>query len=151
MTPEAKIAYLNAHKPAFLDFLGGRVVGLSDCSCEFAFHVPLSYCHSGNIVQGGFVTAMLDAAMAHAVFGCDPGVTRLSSLEISTRYEGVTPGDEPLRVIGRIRKITRTIAFLDGEIVNAKGELCATAHSVAKISRRDAAAGSTGESRTSAD
>lgn len=135
MTPETKIAYLNEHKPVFLDFLGGRVVGLSDRSCEFAFHVPLSYCHSGNIVQGGFVTAMLDAAMAHAVFGCDPSVTRLSSLEISTRYEGVTPGDEPLRVIGRIRKITRSIAFLDGEIINAQGELCATAHSVAKISR----------------
>jgi len=135
MTPDEKIAYLNEHKPAFLDFLGGHVVGLSERSCEFGFHVPLSYCHSGNIVQGGFVTAMLDAAMAHAVFGCDQSVTKLSSLEISTRYEGVTPGDEPLRVIGRIRKLTRSVAFLDGELFNEAGELCATAHSVAKISR----------------
>ncbi len=135
MTPEEKIAYLNEHKPAFLEFLGGRVVALSERSCEFGFHVPLSYCHSGNIVQGGFVTAMLDAAMAHAVFGCDQSVTKLSSLEISTRYEGVTPGDEPLRVIGRIRKLTRSIAFLDGELFNGAGELCASAHSVAKISR----------------
>ncbi len=139
MTPEAKIAYLNKHKPAFLDFLGGRVVALDTNSCEFTFHVPLSYCHSGNVVQGGFVTAMLDAAMAHAVFGCDPTVTKLSSLEISTRYEGVTPGDEPLRVIGRIQKLTRSIAVLEGEIFTAAGERCAAAHSTAKIGRSSGA------------
>ena len=29
---------------------------------QFLFTVPLEYCHSGDVVQGGFVTAMLDAA-----------------------------------------------------------------------------------------
>lgn len=134
------VARLNAHKPGFLNFLGGNIIDLDlDArTCTFEFTVPLDYCHSGNIVQGGFVTAMLDAAMAHAVFGCDQSVVRLSSLEISTRYEDATRGEEPLTVTGRIRKATRSIAFLDGEIVNAAGGLCATAHSVAKIARSDA-------------
>lgn len=133
-----RIAQLNAHKPGFLNMLGGNIVALDPESgtCTFEFTVPLSFCHSGNVVQGGFVTAMLDAAMAHAVFGCDDTVTRLSSLEISTRYESVCFGETALSVQGRIRKLTRSIAFLDGEILDANGNVCATAHSVAKISRQ---------------
>lgn len=137
MTEAERIVHLNTHKPEFLKLLGGEITGLDTAAgtCTFTFTVPFTYCHSGNIVQGGFVTAMLDAAMAHAVFGCDDSVARLSSLEISTRYEDATRGGEALTVTGRIRKLTRSIAFLDGEIVNARGTICATAHSVAKISR----------------
>ena len=131
------IATLNEQKPPFLNFLGGSIVDVDNekQTCVFEFCVPLDYCHSGNVVQGGFVTAMLDAAMAHAVFGLDPTITRLSSLEISTRYEDATRGEHVLTVTGRIRKMTRSIAFLDAEIHNAEGNLTATAHSVAKISR----------------
>lgn len=137
MNKEQRIAMLNQHKPTFLNLLGGVIVDvdLEAGTCHFEFMVPLTYCHSGNIVQGGFVTAMLDAAMAHAVFACDETVARLSSLEISTRYEDATRGEDRLSVIGRIRKMTRSVAFLDGEILNSAGNVCATAHSVAKISR----------------
>lgn len=137
MNPAHTIAMLNENKPAFLNFLGGKIVALDPKAqtCTFAFCVPLDYCHSGDVVQGGFVTAMLDAAMAHAVFGIDATVTRLSSLEISTRYESTTRGQQPLTVTGRIRKLTRSIAFLDAEIHDEVGNLTATAHSVAKIAR----------------
>jgi len=137
LTSAERITMLNQHKPGFLNLLGGHIVSLDSeqGTCTFEFKVPLEYCHSGNIVQGGFVTAMLDAAMAHAVFGCHPSIARLSSMEISTRYEDATRGEEKLTVIGRIRKLTRSIAFLDGEIFNQQGHICATAHSVAKISR----------------
>ncbi len=138
MNQSEVIARLNEHKPAFLDLLGGTVVNIDQEQriCVFEFTVPLDYCHSGNIVQGGFVTAMLDAAMAHAVFGLDPTVTRLSSLEISTRFEDATQGLQPLTVTGRIRKLTHSIAFLDADIHTSAGSLTATAHSVAKVSRK---------------
>ena len=131
------VAQLNEYRPPFIDLLGGRVVAANsaDRSCTFEFRVPLEYCHSGNVVQGGFVTAMLDASMAHAVFGCDPSITRLSSLEISTRYESVTRGDVPLRVEGRIRKLTRTVAFLEAELMDEDGQVLASASSVAKVGR----------------
>lgn len=137
MANDELIAALNARKPGFLERLGGTIIDVDENvqSCTFRFVVPLDFCHSVNIVQGGFVTAMLDAAMAHAVFACDRTVTRLSSLEISTRYEDATRGEEELTVTGRIRKMTRSIAFLDGEILGPKGTVCATAHSVAKIGR----------------
>jgi uncharacterized protein (TIGR00369 family) len=139
MDPAQAIAVLNKQKPVFLNFLGGKIVALDpeSRSCTFEFCVPLDYCHSGNIVQGGFVTAMLDAAMAHAIFGIDSSITRLSSLEISTRYESATFGEQTLTVTGRIRKVTRSIVFLDGEIRDEQGNLTATAQSTAKIARSD--------------
>ena len=82
------------------------------------------------------MTAMLDAAMSHAIFGCTPDIERLSSLEITTRYESVTRGKDSLTVTGRIRRMTRTIAFLEGDIKSETGEVLAVAHSVAKIGRK---------------
>lgn len=128
---------LNEHRLPFITLLGGRVIEAStvDGSCTFEFCVPSDYCHSGNVVQGGFVAAMLDAAMAHAVFACDDAITRLSTLEISTRYESVTRGNVPLRVEGRIRKLTRSIAFLEADIRGQDGEVLACASSTAKVAR----------------
>lgn len=139
MNPAQAIAVLNEQKPVFLNFLGGKIIALDPeaRTCTFEFCVPLDYCHSGNVVQGGFVTAMLDAAMAHAIFGIDSSITRLSSLEISTRYESATCGEQILTVTGRIRKVTRSIVFLDGEIRDEQGNLTATAQSTAKIARSD--------------
>jgi acyl-coenzyme A thioesterase PaaI-like protein len=98
--------------------------------------VPLEYCHSGDIVQGGFVTAMLDAAMSHAAFGTDRTITGLASLDISTQYLGICRGNQPLRVSGWIKQATHRTAFFEGHIVSPDGSLVATAQSVAKVSRQ---------------
>jgi len=67
----ARIESLNARAPGFIKLLGGKITAL-DVEAQkavFEFTVPLDFCHSGDVVQGGFVTAMLDAAMSHALFG----------------------------------------------------------------------------------
>jgi acyl-coenzyme A thioesterase PaaI-like protein len=132
------VTRLNNHHLEFIKLLGGQVVAVDPeaRSCTFTFNVSLDFCHSGNIVQGGFVSAMLDAAMSHAVFGCAPDVERLSSLEITTRYESVTRGESVLTVTGWIRRMTRTIAFLEADVKSESGEILAVAHSVAKIGRK---------------
>ena len=132
------LAVLNSHSPDFVKLLGGEIIAadVEARSCTFSFCVPLNFCHSGNIVQGGFVTAMLDAAMSHAVFSCDPTIERLSSLEITTRYESVTRGESALTVTGWARRMTRTIVLLEADIKSESGEVLAVAHSVAKISRK---------------
>ena len=70
---QARIEQLNAMAPDFIKLLGGSIIELDMDSQRaiFTFTVPLDYCHSGDVVQGGFVTAMLDAAMSHALFGTD--------------------------------------------------------------------------------
>ena len=132
------VARLNSHQLTFIKLLAGKVVAadVDARSCTFNFCVPLDFCHSGNVLQGGFVSAILDAAMSHAVFACDPTVERLSSLEITTRYESVTRGESSLTVTGWIRRMTKTIAFLEADIKSESGEILAIAHSVAKIGRK---------------
>lgn len=130
------IARLNANAPGFIKMLGGGVcsVDLEEQSCSMSFEITEAFCHSGDIVQGGFVTAMLDAAMSHAVFGVDDSVAALSSLEIKTSYLDATRAGK-LVATGRVRKLGYKTAFLEGELRNAEGTLTATSSSVAKVTR----------------
>lgn len=134
---ERSIERINAGLPGFVHMLGGRVAEAGSDSLTMKFDVGLQFCHSGDIVQGGFITAMLDAAMSHAVFFLDDTVVGLSSLEISTRYLEVTRAGA-LTAVGRIVRLSYKTAFLDGQLFSADGRLLATTHSVAKLTRRPA-------------
>lgn len=82
---------------------------------------------------------MLDAAMSHAVFAHlgSEGVVALSSYEVTTRYHAITRGDQgPVFAKGWIRQATYKTAFLESELLDADGNLLATAQSVAKIVRQ---------------
>ena len=135
---QARIEQLNAMAPDFIKLLGGSIIELSMYSqCAiFTFTVPLDYCHSGDVVQGGFVTAMLDAAMSHALFGTDDTISGVASLDIATQFIGVCRGKQPLRVTGRVKKAAFKTAFLEADIEDKTGTLVATAQSVAKLSRQ---------------
>jgi uncharacterized protein (TIGR00369 family) len=92
------------------------------------------FCHSIDIVQGGFVTAMLDAVMSHAVIICDQDIVNISSLEIKTSYLAPTRAGK-LRVEGWAIKKSYQTAFMEGHIYNEDNELTATASSIAKLLR----------------
>lgn len=94
-----------------------------------AFTVRREYCHTnGAIAQGGFITAWLDAAMAHAVMHDTDHTQTVFSLEIKVSfYEKVGPGEG--RVEGRVVKRGKRIAFLEAALYNAQGKLAAEASS----------------------
>lgn len=142
MPEQRDIERLNANFPPFIPLLGGRVEAIyaDEQSLLMSFDVGLQFCHSGDIVQGGFITAMLDAAMSHAVFALDNTVVGLSSLEISTRYLEATRAG-PLKAMGRIVRLSYKTAFLDGQLFNAEDRLLATTQSVAKINRKPSPGG----------
>ncbi len=131
------VSRLNEKLPPFMALLKGRVDSYDHDRQEatLSFDVSEQYCHSGDVVQGGFITAMLDAAMSHAVFACDDAVINLSSLEISTRYLEITRAG-PLTAKGRIVRLSHKTAFLDGQLFNTQGHLLATTQSVAKVMRK---------------
>jgi uncharacterized protein (TIGR00369 family) len=131
------IDHLNAGAPAFIKILGGTIVAVDpeEPSCTFEFTIGTDFCHSIDVVQGGFITAMLDAAMTHAVFSSIEGITGVSSLEIKTSYLEPTRAGR-LRARGRILKSSYKIAFLEGQLYNEDGLLTATASSVAKLARK---------------
>ena len=82
------------------------------------------------------MTAMVDAAMSHSLFGADNTVIGVATLEISSRFLGVTRGQEKLTVSGWVRKSTHRTAFLEAEIKSSNGEVIVTAQSVAKLTRK---------------
>ena len=94
-----------------------------------SFTVRREYCHTnGTIAQGGFITAWLDAAMAHAVLHDTAHQQTVFSLEIKVSfYEKVGPGDgwEEARIIRRGKRV----AFLEAALYNAQGKLAAEATS----------------------
>jgi len=137
---QTRIEQLNAMAPNFIKLLGGSITELDMDSQRaiFIFTVPLDYCHSGDVVQGGFVTAMLDAAMSHALFGTDDTISDIASLDIATQFIGACRGQHPLKVAGWVKKATFKTAFLEADIQDEAGTLVATAQSVAKLSRQPA-------------
>ncbi|MBC7727855.1 MAG: PaaI family thioesterase [Microbacteriaceae bacterium] len=94
-----------------------------------AFTVRREYCHTnGTIAQGGFITAWLDAAMAHAVIHDTGHAQTVFSLEIKVSfYEKVGPGEG--RVEGRVIRRGKRVAFLAASLYNADGKLAAEATS----------------------
>ena len=141
MTSNDQIERLNEHKPPFIELLNGKIIEADNeaQSCTFEFRPTTAHCHSIDVVQGGFITVMLDAAMSHAVFAHlgPEGVSALSSLEVTTRYHAVTRGGKgPVYAKGWIRQATYKTAFMESELVDEDGKLLATAQSVAKIARQ---------------
>lgn len=127
---------LNARTPAFFKILGGQIaaVDVDSRTCTINFEISTDLCHSVDVVQGGFVTAMLDATMSHAIFGADPSITGVSSLEIKTSYLEPTRAGK-LRAVGTVVKSGYKVVFLEGRLYNSDGLLTATTSSVAKLVR----------------
>ena len=91
-----------------------------------------SMCHSGNIVQGGFITGWLDAVMALACM-CKVGSDVLVlSLEIKTTFiKSINPGS--VLVEGEVIKAGHNIAFLEGKIVDKQNNLLAKGNQTVKL------------------
>ena len=96
---------------------------------DAAFTVRREYCHTnGTIAQGGFITAWLDAAMAHAVLHDTDHVSNIASLEIKVSFlERAGPG--PGWVLGRVIRRGKRVAFMEGDLYNPDGRLAAQATS----------------------
>ena len=133
---EMMIQKINDEGPKFISMLGGKLIDFDSdkTACTFEFNISKDFCHTINIVQGGFITAMLDLAMSHAAFICDQEILNISSLEIKTSYLAATHAGK-LRVEGWVIKQSYKTAFMEAHIYNQYNELTATASSVAKVIR----------------
>ena len=102
-------------------------------SLSAAFTIRREYCHTnGTIAQGGFITAWLDAAMAHAVMHDTGHAQTVFSLEIKVSfYEKVGPGEG--RAEARVVRRGKRVAFLQAALYNPEGKLAAEASSTGML------------------
>ena len=89
-------------------------------------------CHSGGVVQGGFVTGWIDAAMAHAVIAVLGDDVTPMSLEIKVSFFApVRPG--LVVAEGWIERRGRKTAFLEGRLLDEAGNVLAKGTSTATL------------------
>ena len=113
---------------------GGRFLGFEagEKKARLSFNARQSFCHSGGVIQGGFVTGWMDAAMARAVLCSTEGTLSPASLEIKVSFlKSTLPG--AVIAEGWIQRLGRSIAFLEARLTNESGEVLATASSTAKL------------------
>jgi acyl-CoA thioesterase len=108
-------------------------------SLRMAFEVRPEFCHSGGrVAQGGFVTAWLDASMAHVVIMETRGTENIASLEIKVNFiAAVAPG--PVVAVSRIIKKGKRIAFLESNLFDLDGKHLASATQTAMLTPMPAA------------
>ena len=136
MTDDEIISLLNQHRPACVQTINGRVLSFARDKGELSmgFEPGLNCCHSVDIVQGGFITAMLDAAMAHLVVALEKFRIELSSIDINVSF--LRPSRAGMYVaVGSIVKLGKNIGYLKAELFNDQGELTASATSSAYLNR----------------
>jgi uncharacterized protein (TIGR00369 family) len=92
------------------------------------FEAKKNQCHSGNVVQGGFVTGWIDNAMATAVLFKTDFERMVMSLEVKVSfYRAANPG--LVVAEGWIERIGKKTAFAEGVLRNPEGEIIAKASS----------------------
>lgn len=91
--------------------------------------------HSGGVVQGGFVTGWIDAAMAHAVMGI-PGLDAIPmTLEIKVSFFAPTRPGLVVAEAWVVQRSRRT-AFVEGTLKDSAGVLLAKASSTLTLASR---------------
>ena len=136
MNKAETIERLNNHEFTFLRMLNAKVIDISaeEMTCTMEFNISKDFCHSVDVIQGGFVTAMLDAVSSHAAFALADNISNVSSLEIKTNFLEPSRAGH-IKAVGKIIKLGYKIAFMEAQLYNSKGDLTATASTVGKIIR----------------
>jgi len=89
-------------------------------------------CHSGDVVQGGFITGWMDAAMAYVTMAVTDFEFSPLSLEIKVSFmQSARPGINIAEAW--IEKRGRKTVFLEATLKNEAGELLAKSSSTAKL------------------
>lgn len=106
-----------------------RVIELDpNGSARIEYAASPAMCHSGGVVQGGFVTGWIDAAMAHAAIAmAGPGVVPMT-LEIKVSFFApARPG--AVFAEAWVEKRGRKTCFFEGRLRDGDGKVLAKASS----------------------
>lgn len=115
-----------------------RVVTLDpEGKASLEYEAKPEQCHSGGVVQGGFITGWIDAAMAHAAIAKNgPGIVPMS-LELKVSFFAPT---RPGIVVAEawVERHGKHTSFYEGHLKDTQGRVLAKATStilLADISR----------------
>ncbi len=125
---------LSKGKPPCLDTLRGKIIRFDSCEkiVVMEFEAIPEFCHSkAQIVQGGFVTGMLDASMAHLVIALENFQYNPVSLDINVSF--IAPAHPGTLIAkSKILKMGKSIVFAYATM-KQNDEMIASATSTIKL------------------
>jgi uncharacterized protein (TIGR00369 family) len=122
----------------FLDWLGGEFVLAEAGRCEIRLPMAPHHQNSWHVGHGGVIMTLLDVAMANAARSDHPERPGAATVEMKTTF--VRPGKGAVLVaLGHCFHRSTTMAFCDGELRDAEGELVAKATGTFKFIRKSLA------------
>lgn len=137
LTDQDLLEILRATEPEASKTLNGELLDVDSARgiARFRFEVVPAFCHSdGKICQGGFLTGMVDTAMANAAIARGRLAVAVPTLELKISFfEAMGPGI--VFAEGRVMRWGGSVGFLDGELKDEKGRLIVHATSTIKIIR----------------
>ena len=113
-----------------------RIVSLDPAGrATLEYEARAEMCHSGGVVQGGFVTGWIDAAMAHAAIAANGMAVTPMTLELKVSF--FAPA-RPGRVIaeGWVERAGRRTCFYEGRLSDTNGTVLAKATSTILLADR---------------
>ena len=125
----------------FVDHLGFEMVFFEDGQSEIRYTPAPEHLNSFNVTHGGAVMTLLDVTLATSARSVDKAVG-VVTIEMKTSF--MRPARGTLTGKGRILHRTRSMAFTEGRVFDAQGQLCAHATGTFKyVSRRESSSPST--------
>ena len=99
---------------------------------DVAFEARTAFCNPGGNIQGGFLAAMLDDTLGPTVLVRTDGAKFTATIDLNVSFLApARPGRIEGR--GRIVQLGRTVAFLEGELIDADGVCVARATASARV------------------
>ncbi|MEV4420500.1 PaaI family thioesterase [Patulibacter sp. NPDC049589] len=125
-----KVAAGEIPPPPIARLMGFGLGEVGEGVAEFVGTPDESVYNPIGMVHGGYVCTMLDSALGCAVHTTLPVGVAYTSIEIKVNYlRPVHANAGELRVLGRVTKPGRRVAFAEGDVRNAQGRVLATAQS----------------------
>ncbi|PJK31051.1 PaaI family thioesterase [Minwuia thermotolerans] len=94
------------------------------------------FCNPLGVIQGGFLTAMVDEAMAIACVAMADFAVFVPTLELKVSFLNAGyPG--PMEAEGQVLRLGKSVAFLEGSLFDGDGKLLIRASATARVTRRD--------------
>lgn len=124
-----KNSLFDAHNiPPAAKLLGWRLNSLDPKAgtIEVQFEGNPAFSNSFGVIQGGFLSAMLDDTLGPAAFAMSGGRLLGQTIDLHVHFlRPVRPG--PITTRASVTKLGKSIAYMEGELFDQNGKLAARA------------------------
>jgi uncharacterized protein (TIGR00369 family) len=114
--------------PPLARVIGFHIVAVGDGQAEFTLEPRGDLENPAGALHGGGAASLLDNALGAAVQSLLPTGARSATLNLNVSYlRGLTVRSATITATGRVVRLTRSTAFVEGVVTNSQSEVCAQA------------------------